>query len=85
MKRIVVLLLVVAIVGTVAYWWRNPDQQPSWVADWIPNDDRAVTVMYRWQTANGQWHISDQPPAQGEFEVVEVVRGTNVVSGSAED
>lgn len=85
MKRLAAVTLLFVVVAVVAFWWRHPDQQPSWVAEWIPNDDRAVTVMYRWQAANGQWHISDQPPAQGEFEVVEVVRGTNVVSGIAED
>lgn len=81
MRRFIPWLILIAAAVLAVYWWRHPDDQPRWLADWIPDANDTQTVMYKWQDVNGQWHISDRPPAEGPYQEVSVRRGTNVVSG----
>ncbi|VAW91348.1 hypothetical protein MNBD_GAMMA21-351 [hydrothermal vent metagenome] len=58
--------------GLRAYFQKHTD-------DILP---AAVTQMqaYRWQDKNGQWQLSDMPPANGiPYETVEYHKNTNVI------
>ena len=80
-----VLLLLALAVGV--FLWQNPDRQPDWLQAWVPDASDVQIIMYRWQDADGEWHISDTPPATGDYETVRVSRDANVVPrrGADED
>lgn len=89
--------LVLALAGP--FVMRGPDGQPlytpaqAWrslqssmpaldVPDVMPSKPVAV---YRWQDAEGQWHFSGQPPAEGTpFTVLEIDPKTNAVGTAPE-
>jgi hypothetical protein len=39
-----------------------------------------MTTAYKWQAADGSWHITDSPPAQGTpYETITVTSDTNIL------
>lgn len=89
--------VVLALAGP--FLMRGPDGQPlytpaqAWrsltnslpsiaVPDVVPSQPVAV---YRWQDAEGQWHFSGQPPAEGTpYTVLEIDPKTNTVGTAPE-
>lgn len=77
--RWLVSLAVIATIGVTVYWYFNPQQRPGWVAERLPTAPTATTKLYRWKDANGQWVVTDEPPASGEYEVVEYRHDANAL------
>ena len=77
------LLISIVVLGFAAYFaYQDPDFRAYFNrhTDAIMPD--AVTQMeaYRWKDKNGQWQLSDKPPADGtKYEVVKYHKDTNVI------
>ena len=79
-KWLLILFISLVVAGYFAY------QDPELRAYFQKHTDdvlpAAVTQMqaYRWQDKNGQWQLSDKPPANGiPYETVEYHKNTNVI------
>lgn len=76
----IVVLLLVGMGALGAYWYFNPGAQPAILADLLPSDPSAETVLYRWQDEQGQWVVTDRPPAEGiTYEEVRYRDDANVI------
>ena len=75
------ILIVVVVLGLGAYAWLNPefaDQVDGSLRDM--NVKSKTTTVYKWRDANGNWQITDQPPADGiKYETLEYHRDANVM------
>lgn len=79
-KWVSITAIILAITGIIIY--QNPEYR-AWFErqsnEVLPN---TVThnKVYRWRNNNGQWQLSDKPPAAGiKYEVVEYHKETNVI------
>ena len=65
MKKILVIVLGLLIGGGV-YIYLDPElmQQTEQQMDRLTGQEQTQT-LYRWQDADGQWQVSDQPPPAG--------------------
>lgn len=43
-----------------------------------------ATKVYRWKGSDGSWQLSDQPPADGQAEMIMVDPNTNLIQGLSE-
>lgn len=43
-----------------------------------------ATKVYRWKGSDGSWQLSDQPPADGQAEMILVDPNTNLIQGLSE-
>ena len=79
MKLIVILfLLALCALGVLLY--QDPDLVKHWVKDSGFVDTPEVTRVYRWQDAEGKWHITDAKPPKGtEFTVQSYRSDENIV------
>lgn len=73
------LALVLLAGGTLVYWRHYPASAPGWLRDMAPVLFVTRTRLYRWQDESGDWHVSDTPPADREYEVVEYRSDANTV------
>lgn len=73
----IALLLLIAL-GVLLY--QEPDRVRHWIKDAGLVDTPEVTRVYRWQDAEGRWHITDaKPPAGTEFTVQSYRSDENIV------
>ncbi len=80
MNRGALALAVVVIAAAGWAWWRYaPDSLPAFVNKAAPRSPTANPPLYKWRDAKGTIHITDQPPADREFEKIVVDPRTNVV------
>jgi hypothetical protein len=79
--RVLLWLLLLAALGVVgAYYYTHPEQLPEWAARTPVGRDLQTTVVYKWQDAQGGWHITDEPPPEGTpYETQQWSRDTNVL------
>lgn len=75
------IAIAVVLLGAAGWaWWRYaPDTLPGFVADRVVRSPEANPPLYKWRDAQGQWHITDQPPTDRPFEEVRVDPRLNVV------
>lgn len=73
------LALVLLTGGTLFYWRHYPASAPGWLRDMAPALFVTRTKLYRWQDESGDWHVSDAPPADREYEAVEYRSDANTV------
>ena len=73
-----VLLLLALLAGAGWYLWTHPEHLPDQIRRELPAET-VIKPLYKWRDANGQWNITDQPPASGEYETIRVHPETNVV------
>lgn len=73
------LALLLVVGGLLAWWWLNPASAPYWAKERLPWLFVTETTLYRWQDENGHWHVTDQPPADRPYEVVEYRSDANVL------
>ncbi len=84
MRRLVYILLVLAVAGGLLYYYRHQvfPALPEPVRATLP--DPAVTTAYKWRDASGTWQLTDTPPPPGvPYETVRVRRDTNVIPAEA--
>lgn len=91
MKKIIFVLIVGAIV--LPMFLKGPDGQPIMsLSDWIPetpdisgislgadSGSSGSSAYYRYKDSQGNWQYSDEPPANAEFELVEVDTNANII------
>ena len=79
MKLIVVLfILALAALGVLLY--QDPNLVKHWIKDSGFIDTPEVTRVYRWQDAQGKWHITDSKPSKGtKFTVQSYRSDENIV------
>ena len=78
LKTILFVLVILAVAGV--YLYMNPEIWNKWVKGTPLAPAPAVTQMYKWRDASGQWQISDRPPDAGiKYEVLQFRSDTNVV------
>ena len=65
---------------------KRPDPRDPRAGGAVRSDGRAAQAtadpnppLYKWQDANGQWHITDKAPKDRPYEKVVVDPGTNVI------
>lgn len=73
------LVLLVAAGGLLFYWRTYPASAPMWLRDMAPALFVSRTQLYRWQDDAGNWHVSDEPPADREYEVIEYRSDANTL------
>ena len=80
-RRWAVLIVLLGAVLIIASWWYyDPAARPGWLAERLPTAPGAEVELYRWQGADGQWHLSSEPPPAGtEYETVRYRHDTNVL------
>lgn len=78
------LALVVLAGGVLLYWRQYPASAPGWLRDVAPVLFVKRTTLYRWQDEAGNWHVSDTPPADREYEVVEYRSDANTLPPEGE-
>jgi hypothetical protein len=78
MKFIIVLL--VALSGAGVYLYLNPDVWQPLVKGTPLEPAPTKTQVYKWQDANGQWQITDHPPAgKTPYENLEYTSDANIL------
>ncbi|MEE9551458.1 MAG: DUF4124 domain-containing protein [Gammaproteobacteria bacterium] len=78
MKFVFILLVILAAFG--GYLYLHPDVWQDWAKGTPLEAEPAITHLYKWQDANGQWQVSDQPPAGDiEYKRLEYSSDTNVM------
>lgn len=78
LKVLAVILLIAGIAG--GYLYLHPDIWKQWVRGTPLEPPPSVTRVYKWKDANGQWQVSDHPPAAGtHYEVQQYRSNENVV------
>jgi len=74
------LLLLAALGGGAAYFYLHPEELPDWAAQTGIGRDLQTTVVYKWQDAAGEWHVSDRKPPGGiPYQTGQYTRDTNVL------
>lgn len=80
MKKALFIFLAI-LTGVALYIYLDPslNRQAGQQIDKLLDSEQTRT-LYRWQNAEGQWQVSDTPPAAGiPYETVQYNRNTNVV------
>lgn len=65
--------------GILLYWYTTPQEAPVWVRDRLPGMPEYTDALYRWRDSQGQWQVSDKPPRNRPYEVVQYRGDTNVM------
>ena len=80
--RFLKYLLVFSIILVIAagYLYLHPEIWHEWVKGTPLQPAPAVTRMYKWQDASGQWHLTDRQPDSGiKYEILIYNSNTNIV------
>lgn len=75
-------LFLLALVAAWAWWYWWPDTLPEALRRELPMAESSPAhnpVLYKWKDAKGQWQVTDQPPAEGPYEEIQVDQDTNVL------
>lgn len=75
------LILVVALVLSAGggYLYVNPKLAAEWLEHTPFAPAPSVTTVYKWQDAEGNWQITDRPPAGVEYQTLQYRSDTNVM------
>ncbi|MEJ2577175.1 MAG: DUF4124 domain-containing protein [Gammaproteobacteria bacterium] len=74
------VLVVGGIGGTAGYYYLHPEELPAWAARTGVGRDLQRITVYKWQDADGRWHITDAPPPEGiQFRRETYTPDTNVL------
>lgn len=65
-------------------WFSNT--MPKFASESGPDSSSGseATKVYRWKGSDGSWQLSDQPPADGQAEMILVDPNTNLIQGLSE-
>ncbi|MGD8782856.1 MAG: DUF4124 domain-containing protein [Thioalkalispiraceae bacterium] len=81
MKKLLFFLVIIVVAGGL-FIYLNPEYR-AWFerqSDQLLPDEVTHSKAYRWRDRNGQWQLSDKPPAEGiDYEMVEYHKDTNVI------
>lgn len=78
LKYLLVFSIILGIAG--GYLFLHPDIWHDWVKGTQLEPPPTVTKMYKWQDANSQWQLTDQPPGSGiKYDVLIYNSDANIV------
>ncbi|MGD2082200.1 MAG: DUF4124 domain-containing protein [Chromatiales bacterium] len=79
--RILLLVTLLALLSAAGlYYYTHPEELPEWASRTPVGRDLQTATVYKWQDAQGGWHITDEPPAPGTpYETQRWSRDTNVL------
>ena len=82
--KVLVVVVLVAVAAGAYYVYRNPALViPLFEGTPLESTVRetlGTTRVYKWRDADGNWHITDEPPPEGtKFEKLEYQNDVNVV------
>jgi hypothetical protein len=80
---LVILLVLAAAIGGYLWWRYFPESLPKPIKQITPPSAAASPILYKWKDAKGQWHYTDQPPADRPYEAVRIDPETNVLPAGA--
>ena len=74
------LLITLGILlgGILLYWYTTPRETPSWIRDWLPGMPEYTRPLYQWRDDGGQVQITDKPPRDRPYNIVQYRSDTNV-------
>ena len=76
------IIVAALLIATGYFIYQNPAYR-AWFerqSDQLLPDTVTHNKLYRWRDHNGQWQLSDKPPADGiKYEVVEYHKDANVI------
>ena len=79
-------LLIICLIGAGYYLYQHPELLSR--ARELPQQTGLIqnsTEVYKWQDANGNWQITDEPPADGiPYEKLKYDHDTNVMPSITE-
>lgn len=74
------LLIALGILGGILlYWYTTPQETPAWIRDWLPGMPEYTGPLYQWRDDRGRVQITDKPPRDRPYDVVQYRSDTNVV------
>ncbi len=77
---IVLFVVLCAAAGTAYFYYFDRDRATRLLRDTPFAPAPVVTTVYKWQDAQGNWHITDQPPPAGTtYETLEYSSDSNVM------
>lgn len=79
MRKLFLIIILLAAVGG-GYFYLQPEVAKRWLKDTPLAPGPEITRVYKWQDAQGYWHVTDEPPPTGvEYEVTEYRDDVNVL------
>ena len=79
-KGLLIVILILALVGTAGYFYLYPESLPEWAGKTSVGRDLQTTKVYKWKDASGKWNVSNQPPPDGtEYQIESYHRDENVL------
>ena len=69
--------------GGLYYGYTRPQDVPVWMRDWLPGLPEYTGPLYRWHDAKGRLQVTDQPPRDRPYEIIQYRRDTNTVPSKA--
>lgn len=86
LARPILMLILLASVAAVIFWYFYPSSRPAWLADRLPVAAGATTTLYQWTNDKGVPVTSDQKPPDGiDYEVIEYRNDQNVIPATTKD
>jgi len=73
------IAIAIAVAAAAAYLYFNPDEQRRILTDTPLAPEPAPTTVYKWRDGDGNWQVSDKPPAKGDYEVRQYRGDVNVM------
>ena len=78
LKYLLVFSIILAVAG--GYLFLHPEIWQKWVKGTPLEPAPTVTTTYKWQDANGEWHLTDRQPDSGiKYEILIHNSNTNIV------
>ena len=78
-----ILVLVILLLAAGGYIYLHPEVMRPLLQGTALEPPPAETTLYKWRDANGQWQVSDTPPAGGvKYEVLKYRGDVNVIPSS---
>lgn len=76
MKWFVLLIIIAAAV----WLYVDTDTRQKWLGNTVLAPAAGVTTVYKWRDEQGNWQITDEPPAGGvDYERLQYASDTNVM------
>ena len=85
-RPVALVILGGLILGAGAYVYLDPSMRAELKTQTRELIPASSTTLYKWQDANGRWHIEDSPPPAGvAFEVLDYRHDANVMPAPQPD
>jgi hypothetical protein len=73
------MLTLSGFIGLGGYWYYQPHVVPVWMRSLLPVIPNKTKPFFKWQDAQGQWHITDVPPQVAPYQALSYSKNANVL------